>query len=126
MNGSIGLCRAFAAVIGAFLLVEGFLGLSSPVVFGVLSTNMLHAVIHIALGAAGIWTGLRSGARQFCLFLGILLLTVGALWFVPGIREIIILLLNVNAAVAYLNLGVGAVALLLALAARGAGVRARV
>lgn len=115
MNRSDGACGAFALVVGAFLLVEGIWGLSSPVVFGVLTTNLLHAVIHIVLGVIGLWTGLRTGARRFCLFLGVLLVVVGALWFVPGVGSIITSLLNVNAAVAYLNLGVGALALVLAL-----------
>ncbi len=115
MNRSDGACGAFAVVVGAFLLVEGIWGLSSPVVFGVLTTNLLHAVIHIVLGVIGLWTGLRTGARRFCLFLGVLLVVVGGLWFVPGVGSIITSLLNVNAAVAYLNLGVGALALVLAL-----------
>ena len=117
MNGTNGACKTFAVLVGAFLLVEGIWGLSSPVVFGVLTTNTLHAVIHIALGAVGLWAGLKSGARQFCLFLGVLLAAVGALWFVPGVSALIRSLLNVNAAVAYLNLAVGAIAIVLALAA---------
>ncbi len=118
MNRTNGTCGVFSLLVGAFLLVEGIWGLSSPVVFGVLTTNLLHAVIHIVLGLIGIWVGLRTGARKFCLFLGILLVAVGALWFVPGIGSIITSLLNVNAAVAYLNLAVGAVALVLALVPR--------
>ena len=123
MNGTNGACKTFAVLVGAFLLVEGIWGLSSPVVFGVLTTNTLHAVIHIALGAVGLWAGLKSGARQFCLFLGVLLVAVGALWFVPGVSALIRSLLNVNAAVAYLNLAVGAIAIVLALAAGRAGSR---
>ena len=111
----------FALVVGAFLLAEGVWGLFSPVVFGILSTNLLHAIIHIALGATGIWTGLKGGSRGFCLFLGILLLAVGALWFVPDVGDLIRKLLNVNFAVACLNFGVGAVALMLALSQRRPG-----
>ncbi|MEO6223078.1 MAG: DUF4383 domain-containing protein [Vicinamibacterales bacterium] len=118
MNRENGACGVFAILVGAFLLIEGVWGLSSPVVFGVLATNLLHAVIHIALGAIGIWVGLKSGARKYCLFLGGLLVAVGALWFVPVVGPIITSLLNVNAAVAYLNLVVGAVALVLAFTAR--------
>jgi hypothetical protein len=104
--------------VGAFLLVEGLWGFFSPVVFGVLTTNTLHAVIHVALGVVGLWVGLRSGARTYCLWLGVLLVAAGALWFVPVVGSIITSLLNVNAAVAYLNLAVGAVALALAFTAR--------
>lgn len=118
MNRANGACGLFAILVGAFLLVEGIWGLSSPVVFGVLTTNTLHAVIHIALGVIGIWTGLKTGAKKYCLFLGALLVAVGVLWFVPVTGSIITSLLNVNAAVAYLNIGVGLAALVLALTAR--------
>lgn len=118
MTRSNGVCGPFAILVGAFLLVEGIWGFFSPVVFGVFTTNMLHAVIHVALGVIGLWVGLKSDARTYCLFLGVLLVAVGALWFVPGVGAIITSLLNVNVAVAYLNLAVGAVALVLAFIAR--------
>lgn len=118
MTQSNGRCGPFAIIVGAFLLIEGLWGFFSPVVFGVLTTNTLHAVIHVVLGVIGLWVGVKSGARNYCLFLGVLLVAVGALWFVPGIGSIITSLLNVNAAVAYLNLVVGAVALVLALTTR--------
>jgi len=102
----------FAILIGAFLLIEGIWGLTSEVVFGVLTTNRTHAIIHIVLGLIGIATGVRRQARGFCIFLGILLLAVGVLRFVPGASEIIVSILNVNIAVAWLNIVVGAVALL--------------
>ncbi len=125
MNRDNGACGLFAILAGAFLVIEGVWGLFSPVVFGVLTTNTLHAGIHIALGVVGVWVGLKGGAKKYCLFLGALLVVVGALWFVPGIGSIITLLLNVNAPVAYLNLVVGAVALVLALAARPQEPRSR-
>ena len=106
----------FAIVIGAFLLIEGIWGLTSPVVFGILTTNLTHAVIHIVLGLIGIATGWRRQARGFCIFLGILLLAVGLLRFVPGASELIVSLLNVNIAVAWLNIAIGAVVLLVSLA----------
>jgi len=125
MNRENGACGLFAILVGVFLLIEGVWGLFSPVVFGVFTTNTLHAVIHIALGVIGVWVGLKGGARKYCLFLGVLLVAVGALWFIPVVGSIITSLLNVNAAVAYLNLVVGAVALVLALAARREEPRSR-
>ncbi len=55
------------------------------------------------------WVG---RARGFCIFLGILLLAVGALRFVPGASELIVQILNVNIAVAWVNIVVGAFALI--------------
>ena len=107
----------FAIIIGAFLLIEGIWGLFSPVVFGVLTTNATHAIIHILLGAAGIGAGLAKKARGFCIFLGALLLAVGLLRFVPGAGDLIVEILNVNAAVAFLNIVMGAVSLAIGLLA---------
>lgn len=105
----------FAIIIGVFLLIEGTWGLFSPVVFGVLTTNSTHAIIHILLGAAGIGAGLAKKARGFCIFLGSLLLAVGILRFVPGPGDFIVRILNVNEAVAFVNIAVGAVALAIGL-----------
>lgn len=104
----------FAILIGAFLLIEGILGLSGPVVFGVFSTNTTHAVIHILLGLVGLAVGISGKARHYCIFLGGLLLTVGVLRFVPGIAVMLVDLLNVNYAVAAFNIVVGVVSLLVA------------
>ncbi|MBA3385267.1 MAG: DUF4383 domain-containing protein [Chthoniobacterales bacterium] len=104
----------FAIIIGLFLMVEGLWGLTSDVVFGGLTTNRTHAIIHIVLGVIGILAGWKNRARGFCIFLGILLLAVGVLRFVPGVSDLIVQLLNVNNAVAWLNIVVGAVALLVA------------
>lgn len=101
----------FAIIIGVFLLIEGAWGLFSPVVFGVLTTNVTHAIIHILLGAAGIGAGLAKKARGFCIFLGALLLAVGILRFLPGAGDLIVRVLNVNEAVAFLNIVVGVVGL---------------
>ena len=114
MNRPGGVSGPFAMIIGAFLLVEGIWGLFSPVVFGVLTTNVVHAVIHIVLGIVGLWTGLTGGSRRFCMFLGILLIAVGVLRFVPVVGDLLVSILNVNPAVAYFNIVVGIVAVLVA------------
>jgi uncharacterized membrane protein len=106
----------YAVFIGAFLIIEGIWGLFSPVVFGVLTTNITHAVIHIVLGLVGIRAGLKGGSRGFCMFLGVLLLAVGILRFVPSIGDLIVTVLNVNAAVAYVNIVIGIVSLVMAFA----------
>jgi len=117
MNRIHGITSIYAVAIGAFLLIEGIWALFSPVVFGVLTTSMGHAVIHILLGALGIWTGFKEGSRTFCIALGVLLLTAGILRFIPGIGAFMASTLNTNLAVAYLNIAIGVVSLLVAFAA---------
>lgn len=109
--------NAFAVIIGIFLLIEGIWGLSSDYVFGVLSTNRFHAVVHIILGILGIVLGLGKKAKGYLLFLGILLLIVGILHFVPGAAEALRTIFNVNTTVAIFNIVLG----ILSIAAAYAG-----
>lgn len=102
----------YCIIIGVLLLTQGIYNLLNPPFLGVFTSNPLHAVIHILLGIAGIWTGLRGGAHVFAIFLGILLLTVGTFFFVPPLKGVVINLFNVNAAVAWLNIIIGIVSLL--------------
>lgn len=102
----------FAIAIGLFLVIEGFLGLKSDVVFGVLTTNFTHAIIHIVLGLVGLYLGWIGRARPYCIFVGVLLLAVGLPRFVPSASDLIVHILNVNIAVAWVNIVVGFLALL--------------
>lgn len=111
------LSRRFAMLLGVFLIIEGCWGLFSPIVFGVLSTNTLHAVIHIVLGIAGILAGRSGAARGYLLGVGALLLVVGILRFVPRASDLVVSLLNVNFAVAYFNIAVGLISLLIGFSA---------
>jgi hypothetical protein len=114
------LARRFTTILAVFLIIEGVWGLFSPVVFGMLSTNTLHAVIHIVLGIVGIIATRSGGVRGYLLGVGGLLLVVGILRFVPGISDLVVSLLNVNTAVAYFNIVVGAISLAIGFNARPA------
>lgn len=115
MKKPLSAVNLFALILGVFLVIEGLWGMFSKMVFGIFTTNLLHAFIHLFLGVTGIYLGSRNKARKYSLFVGILLLMVGVLYFVPGADAFVIKLLNVNDAVAYLNIIVGIMAILLAL-----------
>ena len=102
----------FALLVGILLLLQGIWNLIDPPFLGIFTSNLLHAVIHVVLGIIGIWTGLRSGAYTFLIFLGILLLSVGLLFYVEAARELLVDLFNVNEAVAWLNIGIGSLSIL--------------
>ncbi|MDQ6809726.1 MAG: DUF4383 domain-containing protein [Verrucomicrobiota bacterium] len=108
------LIRGFAIIVGALLVIEGICEQFTPVLFGVLTSNHLHGAVHILLGIVGTFTGLRGGARSFCIFLGTLLLVVDLLWFLPTTNELIVRLFNVNQPVAMMNLIVALVSLAVA------------
>ncbi|MBC7534542.1 MAG: DUF4383 domain-containing protein [Ferruginibacter sp.] len=115
MKKPLSAVNVFAILLGIFLVVEGFWGMFSPIVFGVLTTNVLHAFIHLLLGFTGIYTGLRNHARKFSLYAGVLLLVVGLLYYIPGAGQLVVKLFNVNNAVAVLNIVIGIAGILFAL-----------
>ncbi len=104
--------NVFSISLGAFLVIEGIWGLFSEVVFGIFTTNMVHAIIHIILGITGIVLGIKQNAGGFCTFLGLLLLSISAIWFIQGVDSFLIRLLNVNEPVAILNAVVGFLSLI--------------
>ena len=106
--------RRFAALLGAFLLIEGIWGLFSPVVFGVLTTNIVHAIIHIFLGVTGLFAAPMRFSRGYLFGVGALLLAVGILRFVPVASDLLVALLNVNVPVAVFNIIAGLASLLIA------------
>jgi uncharacterized membrane protein len=106
--------ETFTRIVAIFLLIEGIWGFFSPIVFGVLSTNYLHATIHVLLGLVGLWAASRGFARGFLQGLGCLLMVVGLLWFIPGTRNLVEELFSVNQSVAALNVVLGAISLLVA------------
>jgi len=110
--------RIFARILGAFFLVEGVWGLFSPVVFGVLTTNVPHSVIHIGLGITGLAIAHRAGAREYLFAVGGLLVVVGVLFFVPRVSPLVIGLFDVNFAVACFNIVVGLVCIAVAAGSR--------
>ena len=108
----------FASLVGGFFLISGIWGLFSDRVFIALSTNLLHASIHFALGVSGLILSYQKRAHGYSLFVGALLITVGLMRFMPFTSQLIVDLFNLSAAGAILNLAVGSVALSLGLSER--------
>jgi uncharacterized membrane protein len=104
--------NVFSIALGIFLVIEAMWGMFNPLVFGFLSTNVLHAFIHLLLGFTAIYYGLRNKARNIMMFVGILLLVVGVFYFVPVVGDLLVKLLNLNTAVAILNILLGIAAVL--------------
>jgi hypothetical protein len=112
--------RTLSLLAGVLLVIEGVWGFYSPVVFGVLRTNTLHASIHIVLGAVGLWASTSSHGhpRIFLVSLGLLLIAVGLLWIAPASRGWLESVLNPNEAVAVTNLVTGGLCVLVGLTRR--------
>jgi len=109
------LSRVLTIVISLFLLAEGIWGLFRPVVFGILTTNRAHAIIHILLGVGGLLAVRKGAIKGYFGFLGSLFIVVAVFWFVPAWRNMPRDLLNVNWAVAVVALLLGIVCLAIAI-----------
>lgn len=111
MNRTQGLAAPFALIAGTFYLIDGIWGLFSPITFGALSTNLLHTIIHIAMGLTGLYAARATGARLWCTVVGSIVLPVGILYFVPAVNGLLVSLFNLNKTVSILNIVLGVVAL---------------
>jgi len=106
--------RVLAWILALFLLVVGIWGFFSPVVLMFFTTNFVHACIETLLGLIGLGVA-RRHARGYLLWVGLLLLVVGILYFVPIASLYVTGLLAVNTYVAVFNIIVGGICMIVAL-----------
>lgn len=114
MNKTQGRAAPFALLAGAFYLTDGIWGFFSPMTFGVLSTNLLHTIIHTAMGVLGIYAARTTFARLWCIGVGLIVLPVGVLYFVAAVNGLLVSLFNLNHTVSIINIILGVVALVVA------------
>jgi len=115
MRKSTTIQNTFAIILGIFFLIGGIWGLFSDVVFGVFTTNLSHAVIHIIIGITAIGMGAIKLARIYCFVVAFVLLVVGILRFIPRADELVVTVFNVNMPLAYFNIVVGVFSLIVGL-----------
>jgi hypothetical protein len=109
--------RVLAWILALFLLVVGIWGFFSPVVLMFFTTNFVHACIETLLGLIGLGAA-RRHARGYLLWVGLLLVVVGILYFVPIASLYVTGLLAVNTYVAAFNIIFGGVCAIVALGNR--------
>ncbi len=117
--------RLYASLIGALLVILGILGFFYSASFGspgevedalgVFAVNGWLNVIHIALGAIGLFVA-GFAARSYALWLGFLLIVLAVWGFVIGGGEEILGFLPANLGDDLLHLGLGALGLAAAVA----------
>jgi hypothetical protein len=117
--------RLYATVVGAVLVIAGIVGFfysasfGSPGevddVFGILSVNAWHNVVHIVTGALGL---LLAGyaAREYALGLGIVYLVVAVWGFIIGSGDSILGFIPINTEDNFLHLILGVLGVAAALA----------
>jgi uncharacterized membrane protein YphA (DoxX/SURF4 family) len=127
--------RLYATVVGAILVIAGIVGFfysasfGSPGevddVFGILSVNAWHNVVHILTGAIGLLVA-GYAARQYALWLGVVYLVVAIWGFAIGSGDSILGFIPVNTEDDILHLILGALGVLAWMATpKTAGTEAR-
>jgi hypothetical protein len=87
------MAKTIATLFGAIYLIVGILGfipalggstsMADSTLLGVASVNVLHNIVHLVIGLAGLSGGRsESGGISFCKTFGVILLIVGLLGFV--------------------------------------------
>jgi hypothetical protein len=112
--------RLYAVVVGVVLTVAGIIGFfysssfGSPgevdKVFGILSVNGWHNVVHILTGVLGL-AAAGYAARTYALGLGLVYLVVAIWGFILGSGDSILSIVPVNTADNVLHLALGLVGL---------------
>jgi len=105
-------------VIGVVFLVAGIFGfipgvtMDGEYLFGIFAVDAVHNLIHLLVGALGVAAYYWDWSRLYCQVLGVFLLLIGIMGFIPALvfDEKLLGIFAVNPADNVLYLVVGAVA----------------
>ena len=101
-------------VIGAVLVLLGLVGFVQAPILGIFGVNAAQNVLHLVGGALILWLASKGSAKPTDMWVGIIALVVGVLWFVPGTGGsggLLYSIFGINAAISYLHVAVGVVSL---------------
>lgn len=123
--------RTFALVIGLLFLVMGILGfvpgvtMEGEYLFGIFAVDAVHSLVYMLVGALGVAAYYWDRSRLYCRVLGVFLLLIGIMGFIPALvfDEKLLGIFAVNLADNVLHLVVGAVAAYLGFAPQFTGRR---
>ena len=109
--------KTYAIVIGAVLVLLGIAGFvpnplvgnASSAIFGV---NVAQNVLHLVGGALILWLASKGSAKPTNMWVGIVALVVGILWFAESLDGgLLARIFGINANISYLHIAVGVVSL---------------
>jgi hypothetical protein len=125
MNEASSPARLYAGLVGAVLVVAGIIGFfynsdftSNKAVhddvFGILSVNGWHNVVHIATGALGVlaFLGGARTSRTYALGIGVVYIAVAVWGFIIGSGDSILSIVPINTEDSVLHLILGIVGIL--------------
>ncbi len=106
--------KTYAMVLGIVLVLLGLVGFVNNPVLGLFGVNLYQNLLHLVGGAVVLWFGYKGAGKSTNMWLGIVALVVGVLWFVPwvgGAGGLLDQIFGINANISYLHLAVGVVSL---------------
>ena len=98
-------------VIGVVLLLVGLIGFVNNPILGLLGVNALQNVLHLVVGALGVWLAMKGNVKPYNQWLGIGALVVGVLGLIPGVTDILASIFGINMAISVLHILIGVVSL---------------
>ena len=104
--------KTYAMVIGVVLLLLGLVGFVNNPILGIFGVNIYQDLLHLVGGALILWLAMKGSAKSTNMWVGIIALVVGILWFAEGLDGgLLNLIFGINAAISYLHIAVGVVSL---------------
>lgn len=103
--------KIYSLVLGIVLGIVGVWGFFSQIVLGVFGVNTIQSVLHVIAAGFGIYNGTQTDGKTYNMVLGVIGVLLGVLGFVPGIKDLLMNLLNINMATTVLHLVIGIVSL---------------
>lgn len=113
--------KTYAMVIGAVLVLVGLVGFVSNPLVGVpasssatsplFGANTYENILHIVVGALGLWFGMKSSAKSYNMGLGIGAAVVGLVGLVPQGLAVLFSVFAINTTITYLHLAIAVVSL---------------
>ena len=102
--------KTYAMVIGVVLVLLGLVGFDNHPILGIFGVNTYQDILHLVGGALIIWLSMNS-AKTTNMWVGVIALVVGILWFIPVAGDLLTSIFAINAAISYLHIAVGVVSL---------------
>ena len=94
------------------LILLGLVGFFNNPILGYFGVNVAQDLLHLVGGALILWLAMKGSAKSTNMWVGIIALVVGLLWFAEGLDGgLLNLIFGINAAISYLHIAVGVVSL---------------
>ena len=106
--------KTYAMVIGVVLLLLGIVGFVNHPILGIFGVNVAQDLLHLVSGALILWVSMKGSSKTTNMWVGLIALVVGVLWFIPGaggVGGLLDQIFGINAAISYLHVAVGVVSL---------------